>query len=70
MKKKKRCLVYECESSPKHGGSLCSQHDATHEVVMVECSGEAHSNPFIDHCMVCMPNWGSYPTAKPKEIVK
>jgi hypothetical protein len=22
------------------------------------CTGEAHSNPFIDHCWVCMPNWG------------
>ena len=23
-----------------------------------KCSGEAHSNPFIDHCGVCMPHWG------------
>ncbi len=23
------------------------------------CSGEAHSSPHIDHCSVCMPNWGS-----------
>jgi hypothetical protein len=23
------------------------------------CSGEAHSNPYIDHCGVCMPNWGT-----------
>lgn len=22
------------------------------------CNGEAHANPHIDHCMVCMPNWG------------
>ena len=22
------------------------------------CKGEAHSNPFIDHCWVCMPRWG------------
>ncbi len=22
------------------------------------CSGEAHSNPFIDHCSMCMPHWG------------
>ncbi len=25
------------------------------------CNGEAHGNPYIDHCMVCMPWWGSYP---------
>lgn len=23
------------------------------------CSGEAHSNPYIDNCGVCMPHWGS-----------
>ena len=23
------------------------------------CSGEAHGNPFIDNCMVCMPHWGT-----------
>jgi len=22
------------------------------------CNGEAHSNPHVDHCGVCMPNWG------------
>ena len=22
------------------------------------CTGEAHSNPYIDHCSECMPNWG------------
>ena len=25
---------------------------------MIPCTGEAHSNPFIDNCMVCMPLWG------------
>lgn len=23
-----------------------------------QCNGEAHRNPFIDHCGVCMPRWG------------
>jgi hypothetical protein len=23
-----------------------------------KCEGEAHSNPFIDNCGVCMPRWG------------
>ncbi len=22
------------------------------------CNGEAHSNPHVDNCGVCMPNWG------------
>lgn len=26
--------------------------------VPYKCAGEAHSNPNIDHCGVCMPNWG------------
>lgn len=25
---------------------------------VTECTGAAHSNAFIDHCGVCMPNWG------------
>jgi|MudIll2142460700_1097286.scaffolds.fasta_scaffold2708611_2 hypothetical protein len=31
-------------------------------VVWVKCTGEAHSNPYIDHCFVCIPWWGDYPT--------
>jgi len=23
-----------------------------------KCNGEAHSNPHIDNCSVCCPNWG------------
>jgi hypothetical protein len=22
-----------------------------------DCNGEAHKNPYIDHCMVCLPYW-------------
>lgn len=25
----------------------------------LECAGEAHSNPYIDHCMSCAPRWGT-----------
>jgi hypothetical protein len=28
------------------------------DVELVPCPGEAHSNPFIDHCMLCAPRWG------------
>lgn len=26
--------------------------------VMTACTGEAHRNPYIDNCGVCMPQWG------------
>lgn len=25
---------------------------------LVECTGEAHSNPHIDNCGLCSPRWG------------
>ena len=25
---------------------------------LVKCTGEAHSNPFIDNCSMCAPRWG------------
>lgn len=28
------------------------------EAGLVPCTGEAHSNAFIDNCMVCAPRWG------------
>jgi hypothetical protein len=31
------------------------------QAVWVICTGEAHSNPYIDNCGVCMPYWGRYP---------
>ena len=32
---------------------------AQHNVPPLEiCTGEAHSNAFIDNCMVCAPRWG------------
>jgi hypothetical protein len=27
----------------------------------IECKGEAHGNPYIDNCMICMPWWENYP---------
>jgi len=31
------------------------------EIGWEKCSGEAHRNPFIDHCGECMPYWEKYP---------
>ena len=28
------------------------------DIKLVPCPGEAHSNPWIDHCMLCAPRWG------------
>jgi hypothetical protein len=33
------------------------------------CNGEAHSNPFIDHCMVCTPRWGTVEYLTPGEVL-
>ena len=27
------------------------------EYSVTRCIGEAHNNPFFDHCNICMPNW-------------
>lgn len=31
-------------------------------VKLAKCTGEAHSNPYIDNCMICAPYWEEYPT--------
>lgn len=31
-------------------------------IVWWTCNGDAHKNPFIDHCMVCLPYWEQVPT--------
>ena len=46
--------------------SLARRHDRTcskrrftkARTRLVPCPGEAHSNPFIDNCSLCMPRWG------------
>ena len=35
------------------------------EVGLVPCTGEAHSNAFIDNCMVCAPRWGEMMSYEP-----
>lgn len=32
--------------------------DKYHLEPLKRCTGEAHSNAFIDNCMVCAPRWG------------
>ncbi len=32
------------------------------EIAWTKCTGEAHKNPFIDHCYDCMPYWIWIPT--------
>ena len=35
------------------------------EAGLVPCTGEAHSNAFIDNCMVCAPRWGEVMSYSP-----
>lgn len=42
----KRNRKYKCEACAIVAGML------------VPCTGEAHRNPNIDNCMICMPRWG------------
>jgi hypothetical protein len=56
-----------CEAKIKPGTPFCKEHFETHKLIVRECNGEAHSNPYIDNCGVCMPFWGSYPVAVPKD---
>jgi hypothetical protein len=59
---------YRCEGKIKPGTPFCKEHFSTHRIVTVKCTGEAHSNPYIDNCGVCMPHWGKYPIAVPNEV--
>lgn len=33
---------------------------ALKEGLLVECQGEAHSNPYFDNCWECAPRWGRH----------
>jgi len=35
---------------------------------LIPCPGEAHSNPFIDHCGTCMPRWGKVEEEAPLDL--
>lgn len=78
--KRKRCKVYvertdrdnypsryRCEAKIKPGTPFCKEHFETHKLIEMKCNGEAHRNPYIDNCGVCMPYWGVYPVAVPKD---
>jgi hypothetical protein len=34
--------------------------DQSRSAVKQPCTGEAHSNAYIDNCMSCAPHWGYY----------
>jgi hypothetical protein len=59
--------VSRCPNKVKPGTPFCKEHFETHKLIEVECNGEAHSNPYIDHCGVCMPYWGRYPMPVTKD---
>jgi hypothetical protein len=67
MARKKRCKVYKCEAKTLRGKPMCKEHDEMYVIELRPCNGEAHGNPFIDHCMVCMPRWGEMEVLVEKE---
>lgn len=47
------------------------QYSTVKLTVQYQCNGEAHSNPFIDHCMVCLHGdwgWCNAPKKKIRQI--
>lgn len=38
---------------------------AVNEGLLTPCTGEAHTNPYIDHCEQCAPRWGWMETTGP-----
>lgn len=42
-------------------GQGSGAHTPARPALWVKCVGEAHSNPLIDHCSICMPWWEEYP---------
>lgn len=60
-------LARESKKNDEHAGAvdrqeltyvLSSTFDQLGIKLPKQCNGEAHSNPHIDNCSVCMPNWG------------
>jgi hypothetical protein len=39
------------------------------KAIIKKCDGEAHGNPYIDNCGICMPFWEYYPLC-PKDHAK
>jgi hypothetical protein len=48
-----------CKEKTLRGGKFCAKHAKVVTTELVPCTGEAHSNPHIDHCMLCAPRWGT-----------
>ena len=68
---KRNCLVRGCLERPMNSVQLCRAHNQTHIVEERPCNGEAHRPEVagcIDHCMVCMPNWGVIDVAVPRPV--
>lgn len=43
--------------------------DVRNGYVAMRCTGEAHSNAYIDNCMQCAPNWGVVAVKVESELV-
>lgn len=61
--KRKQCPIridgVFCAEKTLRGSKFCKKHAKLVTTEFIPCTGEAHSNSFIDHCSMCMPHWGS-----------
>jgi hypothetical protein len=52
------CNWIEREKTPVMIFDRMAHEGRTELYNVTQCTGEAHSNPYIDHCGVCAPFWG------------
>lgn len=58
----------EREKSPAYIFDRMAHSDKPKLYDVRKCDGEAHSNPWIDHCFECAPYWGVNVRAKSRTI--
>jgi len=52
------------------GVSVPPEYEREETGEMIDCPGEAHSNPFVDHCEVCAPLWGKVKALAPVDLAE
>ncbi|MFA6510117.1 MAG: hypothetical protein WCV62_06685 [Candidatus Peribacteraceae bacterium] len=55
---KLRTLIYESKYDTVDTEDLEDLFRQGGIPLLTKCNGEAHDNPFIDNCGICMPRWG------------
>lgn len=58
LEKRAHRLGLEAQDAGEPAGEEHEKIHAAFKELFNKCTGEAHSNAFIDHCGMCMPRWG------------